>query len=315
VPEQNILLQTLDTRWQRHGSESGLRTALVYFFVLTTCGLAIWLTLSPAFPVLARIIEERGLSRSPLGIMAIACAAVDDVTAWCILAFVLAIATSGDLGGSVLTLFLLLIYTGTMVLLLKPILSRIAPQYGGQDVANSREPRHMSLAVGFICFALLAGLVTEAIGVHALFGAFLAGIVMPPGRLREFCKDKLETTVAGLLLPLFFAFTGLRTQITLLGNSSLWLICAFVIGTAIVGKLGASMLAARLSRFEWREAFALGALMNTRGLMELVVLNIGLDLGILSAPLFAIMVLMALVTTFMTAPLVSLARIEQDTAD
>ena len=109
MPEQNILLQTLDTRWQRHGSESGLRTALVYFFVLTTCGLAIWLTLSPAFPVLARIIEERGLSRSPLGIMAIACAAVDDVTAWCILAFVLAIATSGDLGGSVLTLFLLLI--------------------------------------------------------------------------------------------------------------------------------------------------------------------------------------------------------------
>jgi len=107
----------------------------------------------------------------------------------------------------------------------------------------------------------------------------------------------------------------LRTQITLLGNSSLWLICAFVIGIAIVGKLGASMLAARLSRFEWREAFALGALMNTRGLMELVVLNIGLDLGILSAPLFAIMVLMALVTTFMTAPLVSLARIEQDTAD
>jgi len=210
-----------------------------------------------AFPVLARIIEERGLSRSPLGIMAIACAAVDDVTAWCILAFVLAIATSGDLGG-----------------------------FGHGSHWSSR-----------------------------IIRAFLAGIVMPPGRLREFCRDRLETTVAGLLLPLFFAFTGLRTQITLLGNSSLWLICAFVIGIAIVGKLGASMLAARLSRFEWREAFALGALMNTRGLMELVVLNIGLDLGILSAPLFAIMVLMALVTTFMTAPLVSLARIEQDTAD
>ena len=251
MPEQNILLQTLDARWQRHGSESGLRTALVYLFVLTTCGLAIWLTLSLGSGL--RTDAGRGSVVSPVAV-------------------------------------------------------RLDYQSGIQTIAriltaNLRQPLGILLLqlILIIVAARLLGSLSLKIGQPRVIGEMVARILLGP----SFSK----------LLPLFFAFTGLRTQITLLGNSSLWLICAFVIGIAIVGKLGASMLAARLSRFEWREAFALGALMNTRGLMELVVLNIGLDLGILSAPLFAIMVLMALVTTFMTAPLVSLARIEQDTAD
>jgi K+:H+ antiporter len=141
-----------------------------------------------------------------------------------------------------------------------------------------------------------------------LFGAFLAGVIILPGSLRSFCKERFESVASGLLLPLFFVFTGLRTHIDLLNSATVWLIAGAVIAAAVIGKLARSMFAARWSGMKWRDAFALGALMNARGLMELIVLNIGFDLGIISSQIFAILVLMAITTTLMTAPLLSLVR-------
>jgi Kef-type K+ transport system membrane component KefB len=190
-----------------------------------------------------------------------------------------------------------------MIFLLKPLLRALIP------TEQSSRHQYNSWAAIILAFALASGLTTEVIGVHALFGAFLAGTIIPPGALRSFCKERFEGVAAGLLLPLFFVFTGLRTQINLLNSASMWTIAAAVIGAAVLGKLGGSMLAARWSGMDWRDSFALGALMNTRGLMELIVLNIGYDLGILSSEIFAILVLMAIVTTLMTAPLLSLVKV------
>jgi Kef-type K+ transport system membrane component KefB len=255
-----------------------------------------------AFPVLARIVEERGLTHTSLGVMSLGCAAVDDVTAWCILAVVLALVKADGFGSSVLTMLLVLIYASVMILLLKPFLRKLAP------AQQTSQHQYNSWAALILAFALAASLATEVIGVHALFGAFLAGVIIPPGSLRAFCKERFESFASGLLAPLFFVFTGLRTQLNLLNSVSTWVIAAAVIAAAVAGKLGGSMLAARCSGMKWRDSFALGALMNTRGLMELVVLNIGYDLGILSSQIFAILVLMAITTTLMTAPLLSLAR-------
>lgn len=155
-------------------------------------------------------------------------------------------------------------------------------------------------------FVFVSALFTEVIGIHSLFGAFLAGVVLPAqARLRSFLRERLETFSAAFLLPLFFAFTGLRTQVGLLDSWESWLLCAVIIGVAIAGKLGGSMLAARWTGMGWKDSFAVGALMNTRGLIELIVLNIGYDLGILSPRIFTMMVIMALVTTFMTGPILS----------
>jgi len=259
-----------------------------------------------AFPVLARIVEERGLTRSGLGVMSLGCAAVDDVTAWCILAAVLAIVKADGPGNSILTMLLVLIYASVMILLLKPFLKKLLP-------ADRTSPhQYNSWAALILAFALGASLTTEVIGVHALFGAFLAGVIIPPGSLRSFCKERFESVASGFLLPLFFVFTGLRTHIDLLNSATAWFIAGAVIAAAVVGKLAGSMLAARWSGMKWRDSFALGALMNARGLMELIVLNIGFDLGILSSQIFAILVLMAITTTLMTAPLLSLAREVQD---
>jgi Kef-type K+ transport system membrane component KefB len=146
--------------------------------------------------------------------------------------------------------------------------------------------------------------VTEAIGIHALFGAFLAGVVAPPQKeFRAALRERLEILVSVLLLPLFFAFTGLRTQVGLLSDGASWLVCAAVVAVAVAGKLGGGLLAARWTGMTWLDSFSIGALMNTRGLMELIVLNLGYDLGILSQKIFAILVLMALATTMMTGPL------------
>jgi Kef-type K+ transport system membrane component KefB len=161
-----------------------------------------------------------------------------------------------------------------------------------------------------LAFVLISALVTETIGIHALFGAFVAGIVMPPSiDFRLFLREKLEGFSAAALLPLFFAFTGLRMQATLLNDWQSWAFCVVVILVAIAGKLGGSMFMSRWTGMSWSQSFSLGVLMNTRGLVELVVLNIGYDLGILSGRIFAIMVLMALVTTFITGPLLSLVNI------
>jgi Kef-type K+ transport system membrane component KefB len=295
---------------------------LIPFFLGTTLSLFIYNSMAPAgvsfmafalfigvamsitaFPVLARIIEERGLSKTSLGNMSIGCAAVDDVTAWCVLAAVLAIVRADGMGSAVMTLLFVVTFASVMIFLFKPLLRALIP------TEQSSRHQYNSWAAIILAFALASGLTTEVIGVHALFGAFLAGTIIPPGALRSFCKERFEGVAAGLLLPLFFVFTGLRTQINLLNSASMWTIAAAVIGAAVLGKLGGSMLAARWSGMDWRDSFALGALMNTRGLMELIVLNIGYDLGILSSEIFAILVLMAIVTTLMTAPLLSLVKV------
>jgi len=254
-----------------------------------------------AFPVLARILEERGLSRSQIGITAIACAAVDDVTAWCILAIVIAVIKSNGMSQAFLTILLTLSFVGMMLFLIKPWAERFLGRtnYGGMP--------NRSLLAAIFALAFISALFTEAIGIHALFGAFLAGLVMPQdASLRKHLGQNIETFSSAFLLPLFFAYTGLRTQIGLLTGWQSWLICAGIIFVAIAGKFGGSMLAARLTGMSWYDSASMGALMNTRGLMELIALNIGYDLGILSPQIFAMMVLMALATTLMTTPLLSL---------
>lgn len=252
-----------------------------------------------AFPVLARILQERGLTATPLGSTAIACAAVDDITAWSIMAFVVGISRSSSLAGAGLTLVMALLFVAVMVLLVKRVLPRWL------DVA-SPEPTSGTLGA-VVCLLLAASLCTEVIGIHALFGAFLAGAVMPDvNDFRERIRVRVEKFSGVLLLPLFFAFTGLRTELGLLEGAQDWLWCLAIIALASVGKLGASAVAARWTGMPWREALQLGALMNTRGLMELIALNIGYDLGILSPRIFTMLVIMALATTFMTGPLLSL---------
>jgi Kef-type K+ transport system membrane component KefB len=255
-----------------------------------------------AFPVLARILEDRGLTKTQLGSIAITCAAVDDVTAWCILALVIALVKQAGIEISAITVVLTLIFAATMIFLVRPQLGRAIKEPDSQ--LHKRRLIPVILAFVFIC-----ALITETIGIHALFGAFVAGVVMPPStEFRIFLKDKFEAFGSYALLPLFFAFTGLRTQIGLLNEWQDWAMCAVIILVAIAGKLGGSMLMGRWTGMRWSDAFSIGVLMNTRGLVELVVLNIGYDLGILSGRIFAMMVLMALVTTFMTGPLLSLVR-------
>jgi Kef-type K+ transport system membrane component KefB len=254
-----------------------------------------------AFPVLASIIKERGLSKSYLGTMAIACAAVDDVTAWCLLAVVVASVKAEGLGGAAMTVVLMLLFVGAMLFLLKPRAERLVREDAGEGTWGR------GLVATVLLFVFLSALLTEVIGIHALFGAMLAGVVMPShAGLRSFLTRQLETITTTFLMPLFFAFTGLRTQIGLLDDWSSWLICAGVIAVAIAGKVGGSALAARWVGMSGRDSLSLGVLMNTRGLMELIVLNIGYDLGILSPEIFSIMVFMAIATTFMTGPLLSL---------
>jgi K+:H+ antiporter len=247
-----------------------------------------------AFPVLARILEERGLARTPMGATAIACAAVDDVTAWCLLALVVSLVEAGALAGALVTFVLTMAFVALMLFVVRPAASRLVRQEVDGD----------TLVAGGVAFLFLSALATEVIGIHALFGAFLAGTAMPRHpSVRSYLRRRLETFGSVLLLPLFFAFTGLRTQIGLLGDLSGWLACAALIGVAILGKIGGTMVAARITGMGWAESFALGALMNTRGLIGLIVLDLGYDLGILSPRVFSMMVLMALLTTFMTAPL------------
>jgi Kef-type K+ transport system membrane component KefB len=254
-----------------------------------------------AFPVLARIIEESNLSKSFIGSIVIACAAVDDVTAWCLLAIVIAMVKASGAVGAVLSIVVTLLFIAAMLFLLKPLTERIISR------EIERERPNGALAAFVLAFVFASALFTEAVGVHALFGAFLAGVAMPPHpRLRTLITERFEAVTVTFLLPLYFAFTGLRMQIGLLNDSMSWLVCIGIILIAIVGKLCGSAFAARLTGMNWRDSMKLGVLMNTRGLIELIVLNIGYDLGILSSRIYSMMVLMALVTTFMTGPLLLL---------
>ncbi len=254
-----------------------------------------------AFPVLARILLDRGLQKTQLGVIAISCAAVDDATAWCLLAVVASMAEART-GGALITIALTLGYIALMFGLVRPLIARAVWRLE----ARGGEPSRQAIASVFIGL-LLSALVAEAIGIHAIFGAFLLGAVIPhQTRLAASLTSKLEDLVLVVLLPAYFAFTGMRTQIGLVQGAEAWLMCLVIIAVASFGKLGGSFLAARLSGLTARDAASLGALMNTRGLMELVVLNLGLDLGVISPTLFAMMVLMAIATTLATSPLLSL---------
>ena len=266
--------------------------------------LFIGITLSiTAFPVLARILQERGMTKTQLGALALTCAAADDVTAWCILAAVIAIVKAGSMFSALFTLSLALIFVLVMFKFIRPWIKNL-----GNKITENGDLNKMTVAVVFLLL-LLSAYFTETIGIHALFGAFLAGVIMPPNmKFKERIIAKLEDVSVLLLLPIFFAFTGLRTQIGLLNEGHLWGICGLVIFVAVFGKFGGSALSAKIVGNSWKDSVSIGALMNTRGLVELIVLNIGYDLGILSPEIFAIMVIMALTTTFMTGPILDLVE-------
>lgn len=252
-----------------------------------------------AFPVLARILTDNDLQRTPLGATALTCASVDDVTAWLLLALASSVAVAQP-GGMVATVLMVAAYLAVMMLAVRPIMARVTlrVERGAGGVSSDM------LAVVFVGL-LLSAMATEAIGIHALFGAFLFGaFISHDSRLAAGLRLRLQDTVVVLFLPAFFAFTGMRTELGLLSEASDWWTCAAIIAVATVGKFGGTSLAARLTGFDWRESVALGALMNTRGLMELIVLNVGLDMGVLTPRLFTMLVIMAVVTTFATNPLI-----------
>ncbi|QSJ16951.1 cation:proton antiporter [Nostoc sp. UHCC 0702] len=251
-----------------------------------------------AFPVLARIITENNLQGTRLGTLALTCAAVDDVTAWCVLAVAIAVARTGNFAGAIPTIIESLVYIGFMLTVGRWFLQGLATHY-------LRTKRLSQFVLAGIYMAVVASaLITELIGIHLIFGAFLLGAAMPKNAdlVRELA-EKTEDFVLVFLLPVFFAYSGLRTQIGLLNRPNLWLLCALVLTVAIAGKYIGTYVAARVSGINKREASALGWLMNTRGLTELIVLNIGLELGVISPLVFTMLVIMALVTTFMTSPL------------
>lgn len=254
-----------------------------------------------AFPVLARIVQERGIHKTRLGTIVITCAAADDITAWCILAVVIAIVKAGSFGSAIYTVLLALGYVFLMIKVVRPFLKRIGDLY-----ATSEKLSKPIVAIFFLTL-VVSSYLTEIIGIHALFGAFIAGAIMPENiRFRNLFIEKVEDVALVLLLPLFFVFTGLRTQIGLLNEPYLWKIAGVIFLVAVAGKFLSSTLAAKFVGQSWKDSLSIGALMNTRGLTELVALNIGYDLGVLSPELFSMMVIMALATTFMTGPTLDL---------
>ncbi|RZS94862.1 cation:proton antiporter [Cecembia calidifontis] len=256
-----------------------------------------------AFPVLARIVQERGLHKTRLGTVVITCAAADDITAWCLLAAVIAIVKAGSFVSALYTIGLALIYVILMIRVVRPFLKRVG------DLHHTKENLGKPIVAIFFLTLILSAYATEVIGIHALFGAFMAGAIMPINTsFRNIFIEKVEDVALVLLLPLFFVYTGLRTEIGLLNDPYLWKVTGLIILVAIIGKFIGSAVAAKYVGQNWKDSLTIGALMNTRGLMELVVLNIGYDLGVLTPEIFAMMVIMALVTTFMTGPALDLIQ-------
>jgi Kef-type K+ transport system membrane component KefB len=308
----------LNTEWLTHRVHATVATShasiLVPFLLGTLLALALYPRLSnhsvpftsfalfmgvamsiTAFPVLARILTDRGLTRTELGVVALGCAAIDDVTAWCLLAFVVGIARA-QVGQGLLVTAGALGYLAGMLLIARPLLRRVTARW-------TTDPLPRGTVAGVFVALLLSALTAEVIGIHAVFGAFLLGAMIPQESVvARTLSRQLDHLVTVLLLPAFFAFTGMRTRIDLVSGLEQWMLCGLIILTATLGKFGGTFLAARLTGLGWRAAAALGTLMNTRGLMELIVLNVGLDLRVISPPLFAMMVVMALVTTMATAP-------------
>ena len=256
-----------------------------------------------AFPVLARIIQERNMTKTSLGTLAIASAANDDVTAWCLLAVVIAIAKAGTFASALYAIGLTALYIIIMFMVVRPFLKKVGEVYANQEVINK------TFVALILLILIISSTLTEIIGIHALFGAFMAGVVMPPSiGFRKVMMEKVEDIALVFFLPLFFAFTGLRTEIGLINSPALWGVWLLLDKVSVAGKLGGCAVAARLVGESWKDSFTIGTLMNTRGLMELVALNIGYEMGVLPPSIFVILVIMALVTTFMTTPLLHLVE-------
>jgi len=252
-----------------------------------------------AFPVMARILGDQGLQRTPMGVVALTCAAINDAIAWCLLAFVVGV-TQSTTSAAVQTLVLTALYIGLMLTAGRRIMAALISRFDQSPRIGER-----SLALVLVA-VLLSAVATEFIGIHAIFGAFLLGAIIPHDSVvARHVTERLEDIVRVMFLPAFFAFTGLRTEIGLVQGVDDWLWCAAIIGVATAGKFGGTVVASKLVGLDWRDSAALGILMNTRGLVELIVLNIGLDLGVISPRLFTMLVIMALVTTMMTAPILS----------
>ena len=255
-----------------------------------------------AFPVLVRILQDRGILKTSLGRLAAACAAVGDATAWGLLALLVAFVKASDFSGAAMCLELVLVFAGVMFFVIKPWLPR---WLGDEALAKAKPPK--SLLAIVMAIVLASAFCTQLLGIHALFGAFVAGLIMPTEHdFRAKLGVRLENISTVLLLPVFFASSGLRTEIGLLHGRTDWLICLLIIALATFGKLGGTSVAARLTGMKWGQSLPLGALMNTRGLMELIALNLGYELHILSQQAFSMLVLMAVITTIMTGPLLTL---------
>jgi Kef-type K+ transport system membrane component KefB len=277
-------------------AEPGVKLAPFILFVAAAMSVT-------AFPVLARIVKDSKLSDQPIGVLALTCAAINDVSAWCLLAFATS-ASGGTVGGAVATVVLTATLIAVTWFVLRPLLMRLieGAEQDGAPIGRT--------ALSFALAALLVmAIVAEAIGIHAVFGAFLAGAIVPAdSKLAAALKEKLEDVVVIVFLPPVFAYTGLRTQLGLVDGLGPWLWTLAIIAAASLGKFGGTLIAARWTKHSWTDSLSLGLLMNTRGLVELVVLNIGLDLHIISPTLFAMMVTMAVVTTFATPPLLKVVR-------
>src|SRR5579864_6591064 len=271
--------------FSRYGS--GSRTAFALFV-----GTAMSVT---AFPVLARILMERNLLGTRLGSIAIVCAAVDDLTAWILLAITVTLARHGQ---NARPLWLMFIYIGIYVFIMLG-LGRVLDAWS-ERFDERKLPLNAILI--FVVLALVSGAAAEWIGIHSLIGAFAAGLVTPR-KFRKELIDKLEAVTLLLLIPLFFVLTGIRTNLIFRIGAGSYFDLLLVLLVAVVSKWGGTMIGARFNGLGWRDACKLGLMMNTRGLVELIVLNVGLDSGILSPALFSMMVCMALVTTFMATPL------------
>jgi Kef-type K+ transport system membrane component KefB len=280
-------------------SLAGQHATQISFVILFGTAIAI-----TAFPVLARLLTERQMLGTRIGILALTCAAVDDVVAWCLLALVIAIVHSQGLLSVAVTIGLLVLFVIGMFLLVRPFLAFVARRFPSGSV----------MAVLSLIVLLGSASITNALGIHPVFGAFLAGIILPrKGTLVELVRN-IDQVNGLLFLPLYFVYTGLHTQIGLINGPGLWLICLLIFAIACCGKIFGGAFTVRILGESWRDAFSLGVLMNTRGLVELIVLNIGLQLGVLSPTLFAMLVIMALVTTMMASPILPLLGYKQKPA-
>ena len=269
---------------------AGPKANLASFMLLVGTAMAI-----TAFPVLARLLEERGMLTSKIGALALLCAAIDDVVGWCLLALVIAIIHSTGAASIVLTLMFLVLFVGIMLVVRRPLLV-----FADQHIKS--KPALMTLTVILL---LLSATTTNAMGIHPVFGAFMMGVILP--RRTAFVEQvkNIDQINYILFLPLYFVYNGLRTHIGLLNSPSLWIICALVLIIACISKILGGSLSLKVCGSSWKESLTLGTLMNTRGLVELIVLNIGLDLGVITPTFFAMLVIMAIVTTMMAPPLLS----------